>query len=107
MLRPTFIASHPPTHLLRTDALSQREFFSRRGDFRLTDWKIEETGWPYICGGLVKRSIAHLARAIGGHRLFGIGFGNRFRAVLVKEAHAVQVADRWVPRHNEHDGIGA
>lgn len=84
-LRPGFMASHPPTHLLLTDAASQLNFFDRLNPtMRLVAWTVEETGWPYADGGRVKRLIALCARAMGGRSLAGTMFGNRFKAVLVK-----------------------
>jgi len=89
ILRPSFLASHPPTHLWRTDAAGQERFFSRlQGGFHLIAWKLEETGWPYDRGGLVKRFIADLARGLGGREILGLGFGNRFKAILVKPSAA-------------------
>lgn len=85
IVRPDFLATHPPTHLLRTNALSQMHFFSRfGGQFELADWTVEETGWPYRDGGLLKRAIARLAGALGGRHIFGVTYGNRFKAVLLK-----------------------
>jgi hypothetical protein len=51
----------------------------------LKHWQIYETGWPYASGGAIKRAIAALATALGGRRIFGSTFGNRFRGVFVVE----------------------
>jgi len=85
VLKPQFLSNHPPTHLFRTDANAQREFFIRVSNrLSMSYWQVYETGWPYSCGGLVKRSIAALAVLLGGRNLAGATFGNRFRAILTK-----------------------
>ena len=85
VVKPTFLPQNPPTHLLRTDATAQKNFFSHV-DPRLTvhHWQIYETGWPYASGGLIKRSVASLAKLMGGRVFVGLVFGNRFKAILVK-----------------------
>lgn len=86
-LRPRFLASHPPHHLLLTDAASQQRFFERlHPAMRLVAWRVEETGWPYAEGGRLKRSIAACARAMGGRSFFGVTFGNRFKAILARRS---------------------
>ena len=86
-LRPAATRSGAPTHLLRTDAPSQRLFFERFGNLRLVEWRTEETGWPYANGGRAKKTIAAWARWVNRTRPLGIEFGNRFRAILVKQAN--------------------
>lgn len=91
VFKPNFIAERPPTHLLRTDAGSQKLFFSRIPvDLALKAWQVTETGWPYANGGLVKRSIAKVARMLGGRHVMGRVFGNRFRAILVRRPSVAQ-----------------
>lgn len=81
------IGAGTPTHLFRTHAAAQKHFFERLGlNYELVAWAIQETGWPYSDGGLVKRCIAGVSRTIGGMRLGQITFGNRFRAVIRKRA---------------------
>jgi SAM-dependent methyltransferase len=86
VLKPDFLSNHPPTHLFRASATGQRAFFLRVSD-RLTTshWQVYETGWPYSRGGLIKRSIAALAVFLGGRKLAGATFGNRFKAILRKD----------------------
>jgi SAM-dependent methyltransferase len=77
------IGSGRPTHLLRTSGLAQRRFFARLGKgYAPVAWKVEESGWPYAQGGWAKRTIASVARAVGGYSIAGTTFGNRFRIVL-------------------------
>lgn len=77
------VGSGVPTHLFRTHARAQREFFNRLGpDYQWVAWSMQETGWPYSGGGRLKRSIAAVSRAIGGLTIGRTTFGNRFRAVL-------------------------
>lgn len=82
---PNFTVTHPPTHLFRTGAEQQLAFFSRvEPCLSLRYQCIYETGFPYASGGKLKRVIAGLAIRLGGKRLFGVTFGNRFKAILVK-----------------------
>lgn len=83
IVKPRFVASHPPTHLLRTDAPSQLKFFSRLGkNFNVVEWRVYETGWPYSGNGRMKTAIGQLACQLGGKKVAGIQFGNRFQAML-------------------------
>jgi len=83
IVRPAFVASDPPTHLFRTGARQQLAFFSMvEPGLELKHWHIYETGWPYAEGGVIKRAIAAIALRVGGMKLFGMTFGNRFRGVF-------------------------
>ncbi|MBM9605791.1 class I SAM-dependent methyltransferase [Desulfopila inferna] len=85
IVRPSFIAGHEPTHLFRTAASQQMAFFFYvEPNLNLKYWQIYETGWPYASGGLIKQSIAKLAKVLGGKSLQGATFGNRFRGVFVR-----------------------
>ena len=85
LIKPNFISSTPPTHLVRTDAEAQKRFFSIADpSLKMIHWQIYETGWPYAQGGLIKRTIAFFAKMIGGKRVASITFGNRFKTVLLK-----------------------
>jgi len=82
LLRPNFIGNGTPTHLFRTGARQQLAFFTRvEANLELQYWRVYETGWPYAEGGLVKRAITGLACGLGGKRLFGMTFGNRFGGI--------------------------
>lgn len=92
MARPAFIAGHPPTHLFRTGAKQQLAFFTRVDtSLSLQHWHIYETGWPYASGGKIKRAIAGLAIRLGGKRLFGSTFGNRFCGLFTHQQSLVGV----------------
>ena len=83
LLKPGFVGSGAPTHLLRVDAAQQMAFFKRSWpQLETAHWSVYETGWPYQGGGAAKSAIAALATAIGGKRFFGVTFGNRFRGVF-------------------------
>ena len=83
LLKPEHVASHPPTHLFRTDARSQKRFFNRfDGGLTVAEWVVEETGWPYRGIGKVKNAIASAAVALGGRRWLGLEFGNRFKGIF-------------------------
>ena len=83
LVRPNFIGSSPPTHLLRVNAVQQLTFFKRveRGLAQL-HWDVHETGWPYASGGVLKRAIAGAAALLGGRKIIGVTFGNRFCGVF-------------------------
>jgi len=83
LVRPSFVARHPPTHLFRTAAKEQLAFFSLvEPGLNLIHWQVYETGWPYAGGGLIKRVIAVIAIRLGGQKLSGVAFGNRFSGVF-------------------------
>jgi SAM-dependent methyltransferase len=83
LVRPNFIGSSPPTHLLRVNAKQQMAFFKRvdPGLWQL-HWDVHETGWPYASGGALKRAIAGAGALLGGRKIFGVTFGDRFRGVF-------------------------
>jgi 2-polyprenyl-3-methyl-5-hydroxy-6-metoxy-1,4-benzoquinol methylase len=83
ILSPNTVGRNAPTHLFRTGAKQQLDFFQlTEPHLQLISWTIYETGWPYADGGIVKRAIAGIALLIGGKKLFGITFGNRFRGLF-------------------------
>ncbi len=89
--KPT-IGTTPPTHLFRVDSKVQREFLERIApSAELVSWSVYETGWPYAEGGGTKRAIAAVAVALGGRRLFGATFGNRFCGLFRMSAGSFHV----------------
>jgi 2-polyprenyl-3-methyl-5-hydroxy-6-metoxy-1,4-benzoquinol methylase len=85
LLNPKFLSNHKPTHLFRTNADAQLDFFKRVcTGFSIIHWHIYETGWPYSNGGFIKSTIARFAALIGGRNVAGVTFGNRFKIILVK-----------------------
>lgn len=82
-LKPNFIGSSPPTHLLQVNEAQQLAFFTRAepGLSRI-HWDVHETGWPYASGGALKHAIVSIAIALGGKQIGGATFGNRFRGVF-------------------------
>lgn len=84
-LRPGHVGQGKPTHLFRTGAKQQRDFFARvAADCELTNWAVYETGWPYNQGGSIKSVIMKLALWLGGRSLGEHTFGNRFSAIYFK-----------------------
>lgn len=82
-LRPGFVGYGKPTHLFRTDGPQQLAFFRKLDpSLQLLHWDIYETAWPYAEGGLLKRVISHAAMLLGGRRIGGITFGNRFTGIF-------------------------
>ena len=53
--------------------------------FRIIDYKIYETGWPYNSGGYLKKIIALAAILFSQLNFFGFKIGNRFRIILKKK----------------------
>jgi SAM-dependent methyltransferase len=87
ILRPNFIANDPPYHLFLTNAPQQLNFFLNRvtTSLNLKYWRVHETGWPYVEGNLIKRTIAKIAILFSGKRIINTTFGNRFQAIFLKE----------------------
>ncbi len=83
--KPNFIATDPPHHLFRTSERQQLEFFNEFNDLQLEYWRVYESGWPYIEGGLIKRIIAKIAILMGEKKIGKITFGNRFQIILSKK----------------------
>lgn len=82
-LAPHFVGSAPPLHLFRVGACQQLAFFSRvEPRIETLHWEVYESGWPYISGGGLKRTIANAALLLSGRRLKDKTFGNRFRGVF-------------------------
>lgn len=85
LVKASHLPRNAPTHLLRANGSAQQQFILRLGsDLTLSHWQIYETGWPYARGGQIKRCVAALAKAMGGRKIAGVTFGNRFKAILVK-----------------------
>jgi hypothetical protein len=82
-VRPEFIAKHPPTHLYLTGASQQFAFFLNvEPALSAKRYDVFETGWPYVNGGIIKRTIAFIARRFLSKKIFGISFGNRLRGIF-------------------------
>jgi 2-polyprenyl-3-methyl-5-hydroxy-6-metoxy-1,4-benzoquinol methylase len=82
-LRPNFTGSSPPTHLVRVNAAEQLAFFMRVApNLSRLYWNVYETGWPYSTGSALKRTIAVAALFLGGKRVMGATFGNRFHGMF-------------------------
>ncbi len=82
-LRPGFVGQGKPTHLFRTDGPQQLAYFRTLDPtLQLLHWEIYETAWPYAGGGLIKCAISRAALWLGGKRLGGTTFGNRFTGVF-------------------------
>jgi 2-polyprenyl-3-methyl-5-hydroxy-6-metoxy-1,4-benzoquinol methylase len=83
ILKPGFVAGDTPTHLFRTGANQQLAFFKRAEPTSDVEyWRVYEAGWPYISGGPLKRFIARIAIFMGGWKIDGLTFGNRFQGLF-------------------------
>ncbi len=73
-----------PYHLFFCDYQNQISMIKKINKFKIIDYKIYETGWPYNSGGYLKKSIAIAAILISKLNVFGFKIGNRFRIILRK-----------------------
>ena len=73
-----------PYHLFFCDYQNQISMIKKINKFKIIDYEIYETGWPYNSGGYLKKSIAITAILISKLNVFGFKIGNRFRIVLQK-----------------------
>ena len=83
--------SSPPTHLVLTDRMSQKKFFTETLSYECLFYELDETGWPYIAGPLVWRSPAALVKRLIGYSAIALSalrppasrfLGNRFVGVF-------------------------
>jgi SAM-dependent methyltransferase len=80
LAQPSFMASHPPTHLFRANSKQQLAFFLRvEPSLSIHRWVLYETGWPYAQGGKLKKVIASAAVWLSKHAPI---LGNRFRGLF-------------------------
>jgi 2-polyprenyl-3-methyl-5-hydroxy-6-metoxy-1,4-benzoquinol methylase len=95
LVMPFKVREGIPTHLFRTAAEEQLRFFTRLNfDVRLEYWKVYETGWPYSGGGVLKKTIASVARSLGGKKILGSVFGNRFTGIFTISGPKVSLRNR-------------
>ena len=86
LFNPSFLSRHPPTHHFRTDAKAQKAYLNRvKANLKMSHWQVYEIDWPYNSGGPVKRRIAALASLMSGWHFGEAIFGNRFKAILLKD----------------------
>ena len=84
IVRPNYKNNFKPYHLFFCDFQNQISMIKKINKFKIIDYKIYETGWPYNCGGYLKKSIAILAILFSKLNIFGFKIGNRFRIILKK-----------------------
>ena len=73
-----------PYHLYFCDFKNQLSMIKKNNKFEVLNYEIYETGWPYNCGGYVKKLIAMMAVLFSKLNIFGFKIGNRFRIILKK-----------------------
>ena len=73
-----------PYHLYFCDFKNQLSMIKKNNKFEVLNYEIYETGWPYNCGGYVKKIIAMMAVLFSKLNIFGFKIGNRFRIILKK-----------------------
>jgi 2-polyprenyl-3-methyl-5-hydroxy-6-metoxy-1,4-benzoquinol methylase len=62
LLKPGIVPNNPPHHLIRIGPKQQLTFFEEiNTSISPVYWRVYESGWPYIGGGIVKGAIAKIA----------------------------------------------
>ena len=84
-LIPNYMNNFKPYHLYFCDFQNQLSMIKKINKFKIIDYEIYETGWPYNSGGYLKKSIALLAILFSNLNIFGFKIGNRFRIILQKK----------------------
>ena len=81
------VSQNAPTHLFRTNAVAQRDFFSKvDSSIELLHWRVFETGWPYnSCPEILKGLVSKFAIKLSGFRFGAVVLGNRFEGIWVKK----------------------
>lgn len=82
--------TQPPTHLTVTSWASQRHFFENVMGYRLGEFQLWETGWPYSAAGAGGGLRSRVRGAIGAAAVAAansgvgrkLGLANRFRAII-------------------------
>ena len=83
-IRPNYKNNFRPYHLFFCDFQNQISMIKKINKFKIIDYKIYETGWPYNSGGYLKKSIAIAGILFSKLNIFGLKIGNRFRIILKK-----------------------
>ena len=85
LLIPNYKNNFKPYHLFFCDLQNQLLMIEKINKFKIIDYEIFETGWPYNSGGYLKKSIALMAILFSNLNIFGFKIGNRFRLILQKK----------------------
>ncbi len=81
---PNYKNNFKPYHLFFCNFQNQLLMIKKIDKFKIIDYEVYETGWPYNCGGYIKKSIAFFAILFSKLNIFGFKIGNRFRIILQK-----------------------
>ncbi len=73
-----------PYHLYFCNLKNQLSMFEKIKNYKIIKYEIYETGWPYYNGGLIKKTIAFIAKLISQINIFGFKIGNRVRIIVKK-----------------------
>ena len=68
--------NHTPTHLFFVNLITQLNFFNQFTSLSIVNYKVYETGWPYVNQNFFKSVIAKLSIFLSGKKLFSNIFGN-------------------------------
>ncbi|RPG55920.1 MAG: class I SAM-dependent methyltransferase [Flavobacteriales bacterium TMED235] len=85
LLTSNYKNNFKPYHLFFCDFQNQLLMIKKINKFKIIDYEIFETGWPYNSGGYLKKSIALMAILFSNLNIFGFKIGNRFRLILEKK----------------------
>lgn len=83
-INPNKINSFKPYHLFFCNFQNQLRMISNLRKYTVLDYKIYESGWPYLSGGYLKKIIALVAILFSKLNIFGFKIGNRFKIILKK-----------------------
>ncbi len=84
-ISPNYKNNFKPYHLFFCNFQNQLSMIKKINKFKIIDYEIYETGWPYNCGGYLKKNIALVAILFSKLNIFGFNIGNRFRIILQKK----------------------
>jgi len=82
---PSYKNDFKPYHLYFCDFENQLLMFKKNKNFKIMEYMIYETGWPYNNGGYIKKLISLIAISLSKLNIFGLKIGNRFRIILQKK----------------------
>ncbi len=84
ILMPNLKNKFQPYHLYFTNFQNQVAMINKNKKYKVINYEVFETGWPYNSGGPVKIFIAKLGIIFSKINIFGFRIGNRFRIILQK-----------------------
>jgi 2-polyprenyl-3-methyl-5-hydroxy-6-metoxy-1,4-benzoquinol methylase len=84
LFKPNLKNNFKPYHLFFCNFNNQLSMIKKKEKYKIIQYEIYETGWPYNSGSMIKKSIAKVAIIFSMINFFGFKIGNRFRIILQK-----------------------